>query len=178
MPPRSKVLQLPSDVKAWLDKALLDSNFSGYQALEDELKAKGFSISRMAINRYSQDFEQKLAALKTSSEQARAFVEAVPDDAANMNHALLRLVQGQLFDLAMAQDGKYDLAKVAKATAETVRASVVASKFTAEAKARIAKEARESLLAEQEQKLEELRGSDGMSEQMESSIRRILLGKE
>ena len=38
--------------------------------------------------------------------------------------------------------------------------------------------ARDELLAEQEEKLQELRGSDGMSEQMETRIRRILLGKE
>ena len=47
-----------------------------------------------------------------------------------------------------------------------------------EEQARIAKEARETLLAEQEEKLQELRGADGMSEQMEARIRRILLGKE
>ena len=51
-------------------------------------------------------------------------------------------------------------------------------KFRLEEQARIEREAREKLLAEQEEKLQELRGADGMSEQMEARIRRILLGKE
>ncbi|MBI8730811.1 small terminase subunit, partial [Pseudomonas aeruginosa] len=41
----------------------------------------------------------------------------------------------------------------------------------------IEREAREKLLQEQEQRLEEQRGSDGMSEQLENRIRGILLGK-
>ena len=37
--------------------------------------------------------------------------------------------------------------------------------------------ARDKLLAEQETKLQEMRGSDGMSEQLEARIRNVLLGK-
>ena len=62
--------------------------------------------------------------------------------------------------------------------ATLARASVNQKKFRLDEQARIAKEAREQQLAEQSERLEELRGSDGMSEQMESRIRRILLGKE
>ena len=36
---------------------------------------------------------------------------------------------------------------------------------------------RNKLLAEQETKLQEMRGSDGMSEQLEARIRNVLLGK-
>ena len=57
-------------------------------------------------------------------------------------------------------------------------ASVNQKKFRLDEQARIEREARERLLQEQEEKLQALRGSDGMSEQMETRIRRILLGKD
>ena len=70
------------------------------------------------------------------------------------------------------------LSAAAKNIATLARASVNQKKFRLDEQARIAKEAREQQLAEQSERLEELRGSDGMSEQMEARIRRILLGKE
>ena len=46
MPPRSKIKQLPAEVKAWLDQALLQGNFSDYKQLEKELEARGFKIGK------------------------------------------------------------------------------------------------------------------------------------
>ena len=42
MPARSKVAALPPEVKAWLDGALAENNFSDYELLADELKARGY----------------------------------------------------------------------------------------------------------------------------------------
>ncbi|MBN0350651.1 phage protein Gp27 family protein, partial [Pseudomonas aeruginosa] len=61
----------------------------------------------------------------------------------------------------------------AKNIATLTRSSVTLKKFQAEAEQR----GREKQLQEQEQRLEEMRGSDGMSEQLEQRIRDILLGK-
>lgn len=172
MPPRSKIHQLPAEVKAWLDSTLAENNFSGYEQLADELSARGYDISKSAVHRYGQDFEARLSALKMASEQARAVVQAAPDDEGNVNEALMRLVQEHLFKMLMAEDGKFDLPKMAKAVAELGRASVTQKKFAIEERAR------KKLLDEQEQRLnEELRGADGMSEQLEARIRNILLGK-
>lgn len=178
MPPRSKIAALPSEVKAWLDSALVEGNFSDYEALASELHTKGYDISKSAIHRYGQGFEDRLSALKVATEQARAVVDAAPDNEGAVNEALMRLVQEKLFQLLMAQEGHVDLPKVAKAIAELGKASVVQKKFRVDEQARIEREARDQLLAEQEEKLQELRGADGMSEQMEARIRRILLGKE
>lgn len=41
MPRRNSVEQLPRAVREWLDRALVDSNFSAYRALEDALREKG-----------------------------------------------------------------------------------------------------------------------------------------
>ena len=66
-----------------------------------------------------------------------------------------------------------DVRKLARAAKDVLQAS----KASREERKAIEREAREALLAEQEQRLEEQRGSDGMSEQLEERIRRILLGK-
>ncbi|MGK4383427.1 phage protein Gp27 family protein [Ectopseudomonas oleovorans] len=58
MPPRSKVGQLPAKVKAWLDQALAENNFSDYEALSAELAGRGFAISKSALHRYGQNFER------------------------------------------------------------------------------------------------------------------------
>lgn len=132
MPPRSKVAQLPAEVKAWLDEALIDNNFSGYQQLEEELAARGFKVSKSALGRYGQEFEDRLSALRMSSEQARAVVQAAPDEEGAVNEALMRLVQDHLFKLLMAEEGRVDLPKVARAVAELGRASVTQKKWQAE----------------------------------------------
>lgn len=136
MPPRSKVAALPVEVKAWLDKALADNNFSDYEALADELSGRGFAISKSALHRYGQNFEERLSALKMASQQARAVVAAAPDEEGAVNEALMRLVQEHLFKLLMSEGGQIDLPKVAKAVAELGRASVVQKKWQAEVRER------------------------------------------
>ncbi|MEC5207402.1 putative membrane protein YqiK [Vogesella perlucida] len=186
---RNSVEQLPQAVREWLDKSLVEGNFSGYQLLEEALRDKGYAISKSAIHRYGQKIERRFAAIKASTEAARLLTEGASDDQDARSEAVIALVQTELFEsivnLQEAGDEDLDpaeriglLSSAAKNIATLARASVNQKKFRLEEQARIEREARAKLLAEQEEKLQELRGSDGMSEQMESRIRRILLGKE
>lgn len=104
MPPRSKIKQLPSEVKKWLDQSLIEGDFSGYELLENELSKRGFQIGKSSINRYGQEFEQRLHALKLATEQAKAISESIPDDAGAMNDALIRLVQQKAFDALLKME--------------------------------------------------------------------------
>ncbi|HQB82745.1 MAG TPA: DUF3486 family protein, partial [Candidatus Rifleibacterium sp.] len=52
MPARSAVTTLPTEVKEWLDKCLVESDFSGYEALSAALAEKGFQISKSSLHRY------------------------------------------------------------------------------------------------------------------------------
>nr|WP_288356331.1 DUF3486 family protein [uncultured Pseudomonas sp.] len=167
MPPRSKVAGLPAQVKAWLDQALVESNFSGYEALSAELEARGYQIGKSALHRYGSEFEDKLAALKLSSEQAKAVVQAAPDDEGAVNEALMRLVQEHLFKLLMAEGGKMDLPKVAKAVAELGRASVVQAKWKAEVRSRAEAAASE---------VEKIAKKGGLNAETVAEIRREILG--
>ncbi|MNF45531.1 hypothetical protein D3C84_266690 [compost metagenome] len=136
MPPRSKVLQLPPEVKAWLDQTLVETNFSGYELLSAELAERGYSIGKSALNTYGQSFEERLSALRLASEQARAVVATSPDDEGSVNEALVRLTQEKLFKVLTAAGDTPDLPKMAKAVAEIGRASVVQKKWAAEVQVR------------------------------------------
>ncbi len=171
MPPRSKIKQLPAEVKLWLDKALVDGNFSGYELLEKELAERGCTIGKSSLHRYGQQFEQRLQALKMASEQAKAIVQSSPDDEGAVSEALMRLVQEKLFqtlvECAPGPDKNIDLAKVAKAVADLTRATVSQKKWQSEvrAKAAVAADAVEAIAK---------RG--GLSAESLDMIRRDILG--
>jgi len=165
---RSKIATLPAGVKAWLDAALVESNFSGYEQLEAELKARGVQIGKSSIHRYGSAFEKKLANLKLASEQAKAIVTAAPDDEGAVNEALMRMVQEHLFNLLNAEEaGGFDLPKVARAVADLGRATVTQKKWQTEvrAKASAAADAAEKIAAK-----------GGLSKASAAQIRKMILG--
>lgn len=167
MPPKSKVLALPAEVKAWLDQSLVENNFSGYEALSAELSGRGYTIGKSALHQYGQNFEERLAALRMASEQAKAMVTAAPDEEGAVNEALMRLVQEHLFKLLMSDGDQIDLPKVAKAVAELGRASVVQKKWQAEVRSKA------EAAASQVEKIAKKGGLDAATV---AEIRREILG--
>ena len=134
MPPRSKVAALPPEVKEWLDKALVENNFGGYELLAAELKGKGYEISKTGLHRYGQQFEDRLNALKIATEQARAVVQASPDDDDAMNQALIRVTQEKLFNVMMdlhIDPEQIDIAKLTRYIADLSRSSTAAKDYAA-----------------------------------------------
>lgn len=167
MPPRSKVATLPAEVKAWLDQALAENNFSDYEALAQELTERGYAISKSALHRYGQNFEERLSALKMASEQARAVVAAAPDEEGAVNEALMRLVQEHLFKLLMTEGDQIDLPKIAKAVAELGKASIAQKKWQAEVRAKAEAAATE---------VEKIAKKGGLDAETVAEIRREILG--
>lgn len=141
MAPRSKISRLPNTVKDWLDKALAENGFADYELLAAELKARGFDISKSAIHRYGQDFENRLGALRMASEQAKAIVQSSNDDEGAVSEALMRLVQEKLFqvmlDFKVDPDKPLNIASAAKAVAELSRATVTQKKWQAEVREKV-----------------------------------------
>lgn len=168
---RSKIDGLPKAVKEWLDAALVDGNFSGYEQLESELKTRGFDIGKSSIHRYGSAFEQRLATLKLASEQARAIVTAAPDDEGAVSEALMRLVQEKLFqvmlDCQVDPDKPLSITSVAKAVAELSRATVTQKKWQEEVRARAAAAADAA---------ERIAKKGGLSANSVAEIRRSILG--
>lgn len=138
---RSKVEQLPAEVKDWLDKALVKDNFSGYEALAAELTARGLEVSRSGLHRYGSKLERRLAAIKASTEAAKLIDAAAPDDADSRSSAVISMVQTELFEAMVAfQEAENAdpgerltlVSKAAKNIATLARASVNQKKWMVE----------------------------------------------
>lgn len=148
MAKRSAINSLPASVKKWLDRSLVEGGFSGYELLAKELQKRGYEISKSSVHRYGKQFEQRLAALKMASEQAKAIVESAPDNENAMNEALMRLVQERLFGVLQdieVNPEKINIGSIAKSIAELGRASVTQKKWQIEAREQARKEAREEM---------------------------------
>lgn len=176
MPPRSKVEQLPAEIKQWLDARLVDDGFSGYETLEDEinrrLEAAGadFRIGKSSLHRYGSDFEDRLKSLKMVTQQAKAVVTGSADDEDAVSQALIRLTQEKLFNVvlnAQVDPEKMDLAKMTRAIADLSRASITNKKFAAEVKTRAAAAAEE---------VGKVVKQAGLSAETADQIRRQILG--
>lgn len=105
MPARSKITLLPPEIKAKLDRLLIERSFSDYDGLvawlNGELAALGLELtfSRSGLHYYGQAFEEKVQAIKIATEQARAITDAVGDDAGMMGEALTNLCQEKAFQV-------------------------------------------------------------------------------
>ena len=181
MPIRGKIEGLPDDVRHWLERALTESNFSGYEALEAMLAERGFSISKSAIHRYGQKIERRFAAIKASTEAARILTEGAADDQDARSEAVIALVQTEMFEsivnLQEAEDEELDpadrialLSKAAKNIATLARASVNQKKFRLE----VQEETRRQLLSEQSKQLEVLQKKGGVTAETQAAIREAL----
>lgn len=141
MPARPAIMQLPEDVRAELDRRLIQGGFAGYEALATWLAEQGWQVSKSAVHRYGQRFEDRVRALKVATDQAKAIVESSPDDEGAISEALMRLVQEKLFQVLLdfeVQDvSKLNLGTLARSIAELGRASVTQKKWQSEVRERI-----------------------------------------
>ena len=137
----SSIQALPLEVQKWLDDALIDNNFSGYQDLEEYLRGKGFNISRSAIHRYGQNFEKRLQAIRDSTKAAEMIAKAAEDQGEHRSEAVIALVQSNVFELLISlEEAKRVkmLADVAHAMANLTRASVNLREYQEKVKAKVA----------------------------------------
>ena len=159
MAPRSKVHSLPPELKEWLDAELVKRGFGDYVQLAADLKARGAEVSKSALQRYGSPFERSLAAVKMASEQARALVDAVPDDEDKLGAAVVRVTQERILKLLMEthiDPENVDVNKLFKNAAEIGKASVTQKKFSQSVRAEIEAAVRKALIDEQRGKLDAL----------------------
>jgi len=179
MAPRSKVLTLPPELKAWLDAELVRRGFSDYVQLAADLQAQGVSISKSGIHRYGSQFEKRMAQLKMSNEQARALVDASPDDEDKLGAAVIRLTQDRIFNLLVDLEidpETVDINKLFKNAAEIGKASVTQKKFTLEARAAIEAAARKKAFEEAAQKASNTAKQQGLSADGVAALRAAIMG--
>lgn len=149
MPRRSKVMDLPIEVREQLEKRLMSNAFSDYEGLSAWLLDQGYELSRSAVHRYGQSFEERVGALRLATEQARVLVEASPDDEGAMGEALMRLAQERMFSLLVEMEvdpESVDITKLVRSISELSRSHVGLKQYQAKVRAGIesAKKALES----------------------------------
>lgn len=172
MPAISAIESLPGEVRKDLEQMLVRSSFSGYQALAEWLQGRGFEISKSSVHRFGKDFKNRLKALKTATDQAKAIAEASEDDAGLMNDSLIRLVQTKTFELLVElnADDK-SLPKIGRMVADLARASVSQKKLMQ----RVEQEVRRKALEEAAGAAGEAAKQAGISENTILKIRRDVL---
>lgn len=176
MPKRSKIATLPAEIRKYLDRTLIEGNFSGYELLAAELAKRGYSIGKSSIHRYGANLERRLAAIKASTEAAVMIMDAAPDDQDARSGAIVSLVQTELFDTIMKLQEAVDadpearvklLSAAAKNIATLTRASVSLKKWQVEIRAQVKAVA---------DRVSRLAKKGGFSAKTADDIRREILG--
>lgn len=169
MPPRSKVLQLPEDVRQQLDRRLVSGGFQDYDGLAAWLAEQGFEISASSVHRYGQAFEKRLAALTVATQQARAVAEATHDDEGRLGEALTSLVQQKAFEVLVEMEDVEGVGLVQLGTmvAKLNRTAVSQKRFILEVREKAAATAEE---------VERMARRGGLSDEAAAAIRQKILG--
>lgn len=183
MAKRSKVEQLPPELKEWLDDALIRNNFGKYSALAAALNERGQAlnikadISKSGLHRYGSNLERKLSAIKASTEAAKLIARQAPDDADDRSAAVISIIQTEVFDVLVAlQEAEAAdepmvraklLATLAKNVATLTRASVHQKRHAIEVRSKAEAAA---------DKVSRLAKKGGLSGSTVEQIRREILG--
>jgi hypothetical protein len=141
MAARSKVDQLPEEVRQALEQRLIKAGFAGYEELATWLQEQGFEISKSSLHRWGATFEDRVDALRIATQQAKAIVQASPDDQGDMSEALMRLMQERIFSALVSLEvdpKKLNLGSLAKALAPITRASIAQKQYAAAVRERVA----------------------------------------
>ena len=180
MAPRSKVHTLPPELKEWLDAELVRRGFGDYVQLAADLKTRGADVSKSALQRYGTPFERSLAKVKMASEQARAIVDAAPDDEDKLGSAVVRVTQEKILNLLMDIDidaDDVDVNKLFKNAAEIGKASVTQKKFSLAVRKEIEEAARKKALEDAAQQASETGRQHGLSAAGVDALRTAIMGQ-
>lgn len=180
MAPRSKVHTLPPELKEWLDAELIVRGFGDYVQLAADLKARGADVSKSSLQRYGSPFERSLAKVKMASEQARALVDAAPDDEDKLGAAVVRVTQQKILNLLMDIDidaEDVDINKLFKNAAEIGKASVTQKKFSLAVRKEIEEAARKKALEDAATQASETGRQHGLSAAGVDALRTAIMGQ-
>ncbi|MDO8776597.1 MAG: DUF3486 family protein [Burkholderiaceae bacterium] len=142
MPVRNKVATLPPAVRKWLDEKLADGSFSNYTLLTEELKGRGYDLSRSSVHRYGSKLEKTMELARATVEKAKAVVQASPDEDDAMTAAIMRLTQQNTLEMLMAmefdpeQAKNVDMNKLTLQVSRLVRTSIPLKNYQREQRER------------------------------------------
>jgi hypothetical protein len=180
MPKPSTITSLPPDILEQLQALLRDPRVTQLDAtrrINAILTEQGQEpVSKSAVNRYSMKMDRIGAKLQQSRAIADMWIGKLGSEPAGQTGKLLNeVVRNLAFDAAMhmSEDEEPAHPGAIKELAIAIEKLENAASKNEQRDALIRKQAREEAAAELTQELK----NDGISEELEASIRRILLGK-
>lgn len=153
MPRRNALESLSPETRAAVDRELIAAGFGGYEELAERLSEEhGIETNKSSLHRYGQKLERRMAAIRASTEAAKAIAQAAPDEEDQRSAAVISLVQSDLFEALLdlqeadaedvnPMDRVKLLSRAARAIAQTGRASVNQKKWEAEVRIKAMQEA-------------------------------------
>lgn len=180
----SKVAQLPDHIRMELnsllsDRSLTQESIRGLinQLIDDAGLPASMRLSVGGLNRYSVQMEQNGAKIREMNEIAEMWKDQLGvESSGETSRLLIQIVRNLAFEVSMklsTGDGSVEpkgLKELATAIEKLEKAATESNKREQEIRRQFAAEAADAVQ-------EELLGQDGMSEELERRIRRILLGK-
>lgn len=184
MPPRSKIAQLPKDIREWLHKAFVERGFGDIVGITEELNQLckegnvAITVGKSAVGAESQKVKRAQEAIRATTEATKLIAEASRDDADTRSEAAIALVQSQVFEILLEMREAVDedadpvermkvLTKVAKSLSEMSRARVNQAKWRSEVETRLQAAA---------DKVSKLAKKGGIDAKTVDEIRRSILG--
>ncbi|HEX5278165.1 MAG TPA: DUF3486 family protein [Fluviicoccus sp.] len=179
MPRPSSIKTLPPEQRAFIEKLLRKDQHTLDEMLaliRKEFPAQG-GPSRSSLGRYRQSFEEMSGRMRMIQEASQMLVSEFGEDVDDKAGALLTQAVTTLVTTCALESNAADAELTTKEAGELARAA----RAVMEARTMSLKERKAIRQAYAEEAAnavtEELRGQDGMSEELENKIRGILLGK-
>jgi len=186
---KSSISRLPGDIKSYIEAMLatgaqtLDELIADLQERFPAAARSGELPSRSAVHRYGTKLDQRLSAIRASTEAAKIIHAQTGDREDTRSGALIAMIQSELFESIMslqeAGDGENAmdpaervglLSMAAKNIATLTRSSVSLKKYQTD----IEEAARKALLAEQRAALDAMGSKGGVTEETKAAIREAL----
>jgi hypothetical protein len=182
MPAVSKIQQLPSEVKAWLDSKLVANAFGNYDELTEQLNGKlaahelELTVSRSGLGIYGKTLKDRIEKIRSSTAAAKLLNETMDDEGDALGMANVALAQDLIFQLmnqydADDPDQKINVKEITmlfRALGNISRASLPQKQW--------AKKVREELARKTAEAISEIQAEAGLSDMQFERVRARFLG--
>jgi len=105
MPARSKVAMLPEEVRAELERRIIERSFSGYHDLADWLQAQGYQIAHDSIQRHGARLARQIEAVKQLTHEAHAIAAAIDNSDTTVIDVSIQLIHQRVLALLLEEPG-------------------------------------------------------------------------
>ena len=107
MPPVSRIMLLPPEIREWLHKAFVERGFGDIQGITDDLNALckeggvAITLGKSAVGAASQRYKRAQESIAATTLQMQAIADSAGDNAAKRSEALNALVATDMFNALM-----------------------------------------------------------------------------